>query len=94
MHLGAARQLCITVSSDHIAQTKTRAIIGDTSDFTSLEYEGEEDLTEVLDGSTDQKRHLKKHLLAEARSFRELETLIICLDYIETIVSFGALLEE
>lgn len=84
----------MTVSSDNIARTKTRAIIGEGLDFASLEEEGDEDLTEVLDGSTDQKRRLKKHLLAEAKNFRELETFIISLDYIETIVGFGALLEE
>lgn len=54
----------------------------------------DEDLTEVLDGSGERKRLLKKHLLAEARSFRELETLIECLDNIETVTSMAAIMAE
>jgi nuclear pore complex protein Nup107 len=64
-------------------------------DFATLESDGEnEDLTEVLDGSADIKRILKKHLLSEARSFRELEALIESLDNMETVTSMGYLLQE
>lgn len=64
-------------------------------DFATLESDGEnEDLTEVLDGSADNKRILKKYLLSEARSFRELEALIESLDNMETVTSMGYLLQE
>jgi nuclear pore complex protein Nup107 len=64
-------------------------------DFATLESDGEnEDLTEVLDGSADNKRLLKKYLLSEARSFRELEALIESLDNMETVTSMGYLLQE
>jgi len=51
-------------------------------------------MTEVLDGVGEQKRLLRKHLLAEAKSFRELEVLIECLDHLETVSSMAALMEE
>ena len=95
MHLTAARMLADRITSAEIAQYKTRAILGQTLDFEQLEYTGEdEDLTEVLDGSADEKRLLKRHLAAEARSFRELETLTQALDNIDTIASLGQILKE
>lgn len=78
-----------------IARSKTYAILGQSMDFTALELDGEnEDLTEVLDGSADNKRLLRKHLLSEAKSFRELEALIESLDNMETMTSIGDLLHE
>jgi len=94
MHLNAARTLASRITSSAIAKCKTRAILGDTLDLFSLESGDDEDLTEVLDGSGAQKRLLRKHLLAEAKSFRELETLIECLDNIETVTSMAALMVE
>jgi nuclear pore complex protein Nup107 len=95
MHLTAARMLASRVSSSDIARNKTHAILGQSMDFATLESDGEnEDLTEVLDGSADNKRILKKHLLSEARSFRELEALIESLDNMETVTSMGYLLQE
>jgi nuclear pore complex protein Nup107 len=95
MHLTAARALATRLPSSIIARSKTRAIIGQSVDFDGLEETGEdEDLTEVLDGSADEKRMLKKYLLAEAKNFIELETLIMVLDQMETITSFGQLMEE
>ncbi|RDW71956.1 hypothetical protein BP5796_07990 [Coleophoma crateriformis] len=94
MHLPAARVLASRVPSSMIASSKTPAILGTSQDFIALESETEEDLTEVLDGSADQKKLLKKHLLAEARSFRELEALIELLDNMETTSSMAQLINE
>jgi nuclear pore complex protein Nup107 len=95
MHLTAARALSSRITSTEIARSKTRAIIGQSVGFEGLDDMGEdEDLTEVLDGSANEKRLLKKYLLAEAKSFRELESLILALDNMETITSLGQLMEE
>lgn len=95
MHLSAARMLASRVSSSDISKKKTRAILGRHLDFHELEHgSDDEDLTEVLDWSSDAHRLLRKHLLAEAKSFRELETLIESLDNMETIASMGELLHE
>jgi nuclear pore complex protein Nup107 len=83
------------VPSQDIARSKTYAIIGQGLDFTALESNDEnEDLTEVLDGSAEDKMFLRKHLLAEAKSYRELEALTESLDYMETVTSMGYLLQE
>lgn len=82
------------VPSATICQFKTRAILGDSYDFETLESGDDEDLTEVLDGSADQKRLLRKHLLDEAKSYRELENLIECLDNIETVASMECLIKQ
>lgn len=94
MHLNAARKLAVRVPAGMIAQVKTRAILGDSFDFDALESGEDEDLTEVLDGSADQKKLLRKHLLDEARNYRELEWLIECLDNIETVASMESLVKE
>lgn len=94
MHLNAARILASRVSSSVIARSKTQALIGETLDFTALENGDEEDITEVLDGSAERKKLLRKHLLAEARNFRELEALSESLDYIETVSSLDCLMIE
>ncbi|CZR70143.1 related to Nuclear pore complex protein Nup107 [Phialocephala subalpina] len=94
MHLNAARKLAVRVPAGMIAQVKTRAILGDSFDFDGLESGEDEDLTEVLDGSADQKKLLRKHLLDEARNYRELEWLIECLDNIETVASMESLVKE
>lgn len=94
MHLTAARMLASRVSSQDIARSKTYAIIGESMDFAALESNENEDLTEVLDGSADDKKFLRKHLLAEAKSFRELEALIESLDNMETVTSMGYLVHE
>ncbi|KAL3420700.1 Nucleoporin NUP84 [Phlyctema vagabunda] len=84
VHLAAASFLATKIPSSIIARNKTRAILGATYSFADLEGEEEEDLTEVLDGSAEQKKLLKKYMLAEAKSYRELETLIELLDNIDT----------
>jgi len=95
MRLNAARMLASRIPSATIAQIKTRAFLGESFDFLSLEAQGEDgDLTEVLDGSADQKRLLKRHLLAEAKNYRELETLIESLDNMETVTSLGHIMHE
>jgi len=87
--------LASRIPSTTIAQIKTRAFLGESLDFISLEAQGEDgDLTEVLDGSADQKRLLKRHLLAEAKNYRELETLIESLDNMETVTSLGHIMHE
>ena len=87
--------LAARVPSAEISRSKTRAILGESLDLVSLDTDGDDDdLTEVLDGSADQKRLMKKHLLAEAKSFRELEALIEALDNMETITSMGQLMQE
>lgn len=82
------------IRSSDIALRKTPAILGDSVDWDSMESGEDEDLTEVLDGSADKKRLFKKYLLAEAKSFRELETLVEMLDGLETISSLQAFLNE
>ena len=95
MHLTAARMLASRVSGSQIARSKTHAILGQTMDLAALDSEDEnEDLTEVLDGSANHKRLLRKHLYSEAKSFRELEALIESLDNMETVTSMGYLLQE
>jgi len=73
--------------------TKTRSLLGESLNFAGLEA-GDEDLTERMDGSGEQKRLLKKHLLAEAKSFRELEAFIEALDKVETISTLAAIHAE
>lgn len=95
MHLSAARILATRVPSAEISRSKTRTILGESRDFLALEAdEDDEDLTEVLDGSADQKRLLKKHLLVEAKTYRELEALIELLDNMETTSSMSMLMQE
>jgi nuclear pore complex protein Nup107 len=95
MHLTAARMLAARISSSDIARNKTRAILGQSVDFEQLEYAVEdEDLTEVLDGSANEKRLMRKHLVGEAKSFRELETLIQSLENMDTIATLGYLMKE
>jgi nuclear pore complex protein Nup107 len=94
MHLEAARTLASKLSTKTITENKTKAILGHTIDFQQLEVEYDEDLTEVLDGSADQKRLLRKHMVAEAKSYRELEALIECLDQIETFTVWNHMKKE
>lgn len=94
MHLNAARKLAVRVPAATICHIKTRSILGNSYEFEALESGEDEDLTEVLDGSADQKRLLRKHLLDEAKNYRELENLIECLDNIETVASMECLIKE
>lgn len=95
MSLPAARLLATRVPSSELCLRKTKAILGHSFDFHTLEFGSEdEDLTEVLDWSADENRLLRKHLLSQSRSFRELETLIESLDQMETIASMDGLLQE
>lgn len=95
MRLNAARKLVEKVRSDTIAISKTRKLIGERLDFSGLEAEAEdEDMTEILDGTADQKRQLKKYLVAEAKTFRELEALIIALDGMETVAGHAVIMSE
>ena len=82
MNLLAARHLASRVSCDQIVRRKTHALLGESVGIADLEAD-DEDLTEVLDGSVDQKKPLKKYLLDETKSFRELEALI---EHLELIV--------
>lgn len=84
MNLLAARHLASRVSCEQITRRKTRALLGDSVGVAFLEAD-EEDLTEVLDGSSENKRLLKKYLLDEMKNFRELECLTEHLEYIESI---------
>lgn len=94
VRLNAARTMGINVEYKRIVKAKTRAILGETYDAAGLENEDEEDVTEVLDGTADGKRHLKKYMVAQAKSFRELESLVDCLDYLETCASLRVVLSE
>ncbi|PBP22516.1 hypothetical protein BUE80_DR006503 [Diplocarpon rosae] len=94
MHLSAAKKLCATVPYRYIVHSKTYALLGDYFDVPGLDAVEQEDITEVFDGSADVKRQLKKHLIAQAKSFRELESLIECLDAIETCTSAVGLMRE
>ncbi|KAF4631550.1 hypothetical protein G7Y89_g6588 [Cudoniella acicularis] len=94
VHLNAARMLASRAPSTSIAKAKTKAILGETLDFAGLENDDDEDLTEVLDGSAERRKMLRKHLLAEAKNFRELEALVESLDFIETVGSVDSLLTE
>ncbi|TVY48292.1 Nucleoporin [Lachnellula occidentalis] len=93
MHLLSAKCLLLKIPSSSIAFSKTRALIGEAVDFSSLEG-ADDDMTEVLDGSADRRRYLKRHLVEQAKSFRELETLTRALDLIETVTSFETILAE
>jgi nuclear pore complex protein Nup107 len=87
--------LASKVHSNDIIAHKTQALLGQRYDsFDALENETDEDLTEVLEGSADQKRHLKAHMLKEARNYRDLEALISTLDNIETANSLDSLMGE
>ncbi|KAH8592421.1 107-domain-containing protein [Bisporella sp. PMI_857] len=95
MHLNAARKLAKRVRADTIAKSKTRIFLDENLDFEGLELYGEdEDLTEVLNGASNESKQLTKHLLAEAKSFRELEALILALDGLETVASYAELIED
>lgn len=94
MRLTAARSLASRIPSEVIAKIKTEAILGESLDFHELEGGDDGDLTEVLEGIANKKRQLKQHLIAEAKSFRELENLIECLDYLETTSSMAGLQNE
>ena len=94
MHLSAARILASRVPSSEIALSKTRAVLGESLDFIGLEMVDDEDLTEVLDGTADKKRLMRMHLLAEAKSYRELEVFVEHLDNIETVTSMASLMNE
>jgi len=95
MHLNAARLLASKVPSNSIARNKTGKILGRSLDFKNLEMDSEdEDLTEVIDDSAEYRYILKKHLVAEARSFRDLEAFTEFLDNIESATSTFDLLHE
>ena len=93
MHLLSARVLASRITSDQISRNKTRALLGESTGFYALLSE-EEDLTEVLDGSADSKRLLKRHMYDEGKHFRELECLAEHLDNVETISSHATIIEE
>jgi nuclear pore complex protein Nup107 len=93
MHLTSAKCLLVKMPSSMIALSKTHALIGDTVDFTGLMVENE-DMTEVLDGLADRQKALKRHLIEQAKPFRELEALIQALDLLETARSLQTILLE
>jgi nuclear pore complex protein Nup107 len=82
------------VPSAKIALSKTKALLGDRLDLVGLEGEDDEDLTEVMDGSAQQKKLLKKYMLSEAKNYRELEAMIETLDSIETISGISLIMHE
>ncbi|KAM3074125.1 Nucleoporin nup84 [Clarireedia jacksonii] len=94
MHLNAARCLASRVPSSDIARSKTPALLGESLDFDSLESDNDDDLTEVLDGSANNKRLIKRYMAEQAKNFRELETLVMALDHIETIAATYQIFEE
>jgi nuclear pore complex protein Nup107 len=94
MHLNAARCLASRVPSSDIARSKTPALLGESLDFNLLETDNDDDLTEVLDGSANNKRLIKRYMLEQAKNFRELETLVMALDHMETISATYQVLEE
>jgi nuclear pore complex protein Nup107 len=72
------------ISSSEISLSKTRALVGESLDLHSLETEGyEEDITERIEDPAGSMRLLKRHLVAEAKSFRDLEMLVGALDCLE-----------
>ena len=95
MRLSAARALASRVTSSDICKMKTFAILKHSCDFQDLEHGSEvEDRTEILDWEPEKTRLLKKHMLTEAKSFRELEALVESLDNMETIAGMGEILQE
>lgn len=93
MHLLSARILASRVTSDQIARSKTRALLGESVGLSNLLID-DDDLTEILDGSAEKRRILKKHLFNEAKSFQELENFIEHLDNVETIAGHTYIIEE
>lgn len=94
LHLSAAVNLSQKITSSQIALSKTQALLGESLDFQGLESEDNEDLTEVLDGFADKKRYLKKYMVDQAKSFRELETLSLTLDHMESLWGIHYLMQE
>lgn len=93
--LGAARMLALKMHSSDIARQKTAAILGESIDLETMAADcEEEDLSEVIDGKPDQKKLLKRHMLAEAKNYTELETLAEVLDSLEDYSSIVVLLRE
>ncbi len=80
--------LASRVSSSAISKRKTEAFIGESVDLLSLEQD-DEDPTEADPDSAEETKLLKRHMFAEAKNFRELESLIECLDILEPIVEVG-----
>ncbi len=85
MHLNAAKTLAINMSSDEICVNKTNSILGDA--FTLTDMEIEEDYDDVMDEEEELRAHrgrlLRKHMLQEAKSYRELEHLTLALFHLE-----------
>lgn len=82
--LAAAAELARSVSSSYISLRKTHSLLGESFDLVDLENEGEqEDITGEVGGSAAQMKLLKRYLVGEAKSFRELELLNAALEYIE-----------
>ncbi len=95
MKLAAANELAHQIPSYEISRRKTPFILGESLDILALEADnGDEDAVERLDASPEQLKMLKKHMVAESKSFRDLENLIQALLFIEGAASVKDALEE
>lgn len=90
LNLKAAQRLRLQLSSAEISRAKSLSLLGEEYDLAGLEIE-DEDVTESLDESSAEARVkarlLKRHMIAEAKSFAELELLIEALDLLQDISS-------
>jgi nuclear pore complex protein Nup107 len=90
MNLAAARELAVKCSASSICLSKTPAILRQELDFAGLDADLEEDnLNDTLETTL-----LKRHMAAEARSYRDLEGLLEALDYIEGTAGIIDALDE
>jgi nuclear pore complex protein Nup107 len=81
--------------SSEIALSKTAAILGEDLDWEHLEAEDYEDVSELPDEPQSRRRRLlKKHMAAQAKSYRELERLILALYSIQDANSYLRMLTQ
>lgn len=87
--------LALKMHSSEIARQKTPAILGESIDLDTMRADCEdEDLSEAIEGKPDEKKLLKRHMLAEAKNYTELETLAEVLDSLEDFSGIVVLLQE
>ena len=90
--LAAARMLAMKMHSSVISKQKTPAILGECIDLDTMRTDCEEADSKSADG--EDRKLLKRHMLAEAQNYQELETLAEVLDSLEDFSGIVSLLEE
>jgi nuclear pore complex protein Nup107 len=91
-NLAAALLLSQKLHSSEISRHKTHGILDESLSLEELREDCE--INEALDPDSEGIRILKRHMLAEANNFVELQTLTETLDNLESFASFQILLAE